>query len=154
PRMAPAHKGTTEALGGWDDEPAPPKRSEWERTRPLDGDAEPAPARPQAQFAETDLPEDPAHQPLRAAAEEFGGSLEELADGSLVVTLKGSGAATDQAARAARCALALRTHLPGAPMALATGRGMVALRFPVGEAIDHAARLLREVMEDERAGTR
>ena len=89
---------------------------------------------------------DTAEQPdLRAAAEAHGAVLEQLADGSLVVTLEGKGAATDQAARAARCALALRPLLPDVSLALATGRGMVALRFPVGEAIDAAARLLDEV---------
>ena len=61
----------------------------------------------------------------RASSPSIGGRAEVLADGSVVVTLSGSGAATDQAAQAARCALALRTILPNAPMALATGRGVV-----------------------------
>src|SRR5262249_10065602 len=38
--------------------------------------------------------------------------LERLADGSLAALLVGSGIATDLAARAARCALAMRTSLP------------------------------------------
>ncbi len=79
---------------------------------------------------------------LRATAAAHGAGLERLIDGSHVVTLLGSGAAGDQATQAARCALALKQVAPGAPMALATGRGMLAGRWPVGEAIDRAAKLL------------
>jgi tetratricopeptide (TPR) repeat protein len=79
---------------------------------------------------------------LRAAVQAFGGRFEHLADRSAVTTLVGSGAATDQALQAARCALAMRTLLPDAPMALATGRGEVQARFPLGEVIDRAARML------------
>jgi tetratricopeptide (TPR) repeat protein len=163
---------------GWDDDARPPARDPWDRTHRIDDDddddadevrpalartlaasaaevplAAPAArvwrARAATALADTPLAADDPHAPLRSAAELYGGTLEELADGSLVVTLKGAGAATDQAARAARCALALRELVPAAPMALATGRGMVALRFPVGEAIEDAARLLREVMGAE-----
>jgi eukaryotic-like serine/threonine-protein kinase len=66
-----------------------------------------------------------------------------LADGTRVVALLGAGAATDQASRAARCALAVRAAFPERPMALATGRGKVGGRWPVGEVIDRAAELLR-----------
>jgi tetratricopeptide (TPR) repeat protein len=66
-----------------------------------------------------------------------------LADGTRVVALLGAGAATDQAAQAARCALAVRAALPDRPMALATGRGKVGGRWPVGEVIERAAELLR-----------
>ena len=79
---------------------------------------------------------------LREAAAEHGAGLERLVDGSHVVTLAGSGSAGDQAIQAARCALALKAIAPAAPMALATGRGVMAGRWPVGEAIDRAARLL------------
>ncbi len=74
----------------------------------------------------------------------FGARLERLADGSLVGTLVGDGDATDHAARAARFALALRELLPNVPIVLATGRGVVTGRFPVGEVLDRAARLLLE----------
>ena len=81
---------------------------------------------------------------LATIAESFGGRFEQLVDGSIVVTLVGQGSATDQAAQAARCALALRSELPDAPLALATDRGVVSDgRLPVGEAIDRAVRLLR-----------
>ncbi len=80
---------------------------------------------------------------LQAAVLPFGARLERLMDGSAVVTLAAGGLATDQAAQAARCALAMRAVVPSAPMALAIGRGVIAGRWPVGEAIDRAARLLR-----------
>jgi serine/threonine protein kinase/tetratricopeptide (TPR) repeat protein len=72
----------------------------------------------------------------------FGPSVEWLADGSVIATLAGKGSATDQAAHAARCAIAMRALFPDVPMALATGRGNVAGRRPVGDVIDRAVRLL------------
>ncbi|HEV8324485.1 MAG TPA: AAA family ATPase, partial [Myxococcota bacterium] len=80
---------------------------------------------------------------LRADLEPLGVSLAELADGSLVAMVPGRGAATDQASRAARVALALRARHPAAPMALCTGRALVSGRLPVGEVLDRAAALLR-----------
>jgi tetratricopeptide (TPR) repeat protein len=80
---------------------------------------------------------------LRAAVEPFGAHLEVLANGAMVVTLGASGAATDQAVRAARSALALRGLLPNAPIVLATGRGVVQARLPLGQVIDRGVRALR-----------
>jgi tetratricopeptide (TPR) repeat protein len=94
----------------------------------------------------------PALTPLAATNAGHGGRLEPLADGSLVVVLTDTGAATDQAAKAARAALALRRLLPDAPMALATGRALVAERFPVGEVIDRAALLIRAAVRAAAAG--
>ena len=79
---------------------------------------------------------------LRASAAHHGGSLERLVDGSHVVMVTATGTAGDQAAQAARCALALKVVAPTAPIALATGRAVIAGRWPVGEAIDRAAGLL------------
>ena len=76
------------------------------------------------------------------AVTRLGAQLEWLADGSLVAVLSGYASATDQAAQAARCAIALRASLPREPMALATGRVEVTAGSPVGEVIDRAARLL------------
>jgi serine/threonine protein kinase/tetratricopeptide (TPR) repeat protein len=84
----------------------------------------------------------PALKSLREAAEAHGARMQRLVDGSLVVTLVGTGGTADQAMQAARCALALKALLPETPMALATGRGVMAGRWPVGEAIDRAATLL------------
>jgi serine/threonine protein kinase/tetratricopeptide (TPR) repeat protein len=89
---------------------------------------------------------------LERIAQSFGGRYEPLVDGSAVVTVVAPGSATDQAARAARCALALRQVLPLSPMALATGRSVVTdRRLPVGEAIDRAVRLLRRARKVEPA---
>jgi tetratricopeptide (TPR) repeat protein len=99
----------------------------------------------------TDLPA------LLDTARTHGANLERLADGSYVATVAGSGAASDQVVQAARCALALKAIAPDAPIALATGRGVMAGRWPVGEAIDRAAKLLvaeasRVRLDDVTAG--
>jgi len=70
--------------------------------------------------------------------------LERLADGSIVAVAGSTGAATDQAVRAARIALALRECLPSWRMALATGLGEPSpARF--GAVVDRAAGLLGPV---------
>ncbi|WP_437489922.1 protein kinase [Sorangium sp. So ce1014] len=79
---------------------------------------------------------------LRQVVEAHGGHMEALADGSSVIAIVASRDATDQAAHAARCALALRKLAPTRPMALSTGRAHMARQLPMGEAIDRAARLL------------
>ena len=84
----------------------------------------------------------PPLEALREAARRHGARVEALADGSIVAVLPGSRVPTEQAARAARCALAMRAALPGVPMVLATGRGVVDGDLPVGEVIDRAARAL------------
>jgi len=81
--------------------------------------------------------------PARTIAEAHGGRFERLADGSRVVTLTGRGTATDQVARAARCALTLRQRHPDAQMALSTGRGVVTGPMPVGEVIETSVKLLK-----------
>jgi hypothetical protein len=80
---------------------------------------------------------------LRAMLEPQGATVEVLADGSLgVAFLPGPGTATDQAALAARCALSIKEHWPESSVGLATGRGLLRERLPVGEAADRAGRLL------------
>jgi hypothetical protein len=79
---------------------------------------------------------------VRAAADAHGGRVEVLADGSLVVAVGEGGAPTDQAARAARCALALRAILPEPAIAIAAGRATFRGRMPVGDVLDSGARLL------------
>jgi eukaryotic-like serine/threonine-protein kinase len=79
---------------------------------------------------------------LSATVAEYRGRSAVLPDGTIAVTISGQGAATDQAARAARCALALRAVLPSSAMALAIGRS-VKIDLAVGELIDRAATLLR-----------
>ncbi len=78
----------------------------------------------------------------RALVAGYGAEAEMLADGSLVVTLMGKGTASDQAAHAARCALALSGNLHGAHVTLATGLATVTGRSCVGEVIERAAAML------------
>ncbi|WP_437308265.1 serine/threonine-protein kinase [Sorangium sp. So ce388] len=65
------------------------------------------PPRPSLRSASADAPTQiaVASPDLRRGIEALGGYLELLADGSILVTLVEGGVATDQAARAARCAL-------------------------------------------------
>jgi eukaryotic-like serine/threonine-protein kinase len=106
----------------------------------LIGAGTPAPSTPMELFSKTST--SLATEALHLEAAACGGHLEHLADGSVVVTIAGGKMATDQAAQAARCALALRKHAKGRPMALSTGRGELTGRMPVGDAIDRAATLL------------
>src|SRR5262249_32356705 len=61
--------------------------------------------------------------------------------------LDGRSIATDQAAQAARCALAIRARLPNVPIAVATGQGDLRARCPVGDVIDRAFDLLHRSRE-------
>ncbi|HWO26396.1 MAG TPA: serine/threonine-protein kinase [Kofleriaceae bacterium] len=84
-----------------------------------------------------------AEDELLYALRPFGGHLEQLADGSAIVVLEADrGAATDQAAQAARCALALREVAGGRPIAIALGRTELATKLPEDDVIDRASRLL------------
>jgi eukaryotic-like serine/threonine-protein kinase len=88
----------------------------------------------------------PALDSLSAICRSHGARLEPLVDGSWVAFADRSAArqpATDQAAMAARVALAMRTALPDARVAIASGRGVQAGRAPVGEVIDRALQLIR-----------
>src|SRR5262249_13426480 len=80
-----------------------------------------------------------------------GARLTFLADGSTLVTIAARAlVATDQAAQAARCALALRALCPDRPMALATGRADVTGKLPAGDTLDQAARLLLKIADSPR----
>jgi hypothetical protein len=81
---------------------------------------------------------------LERIARRFGVQLEVLANDTTVGSRIGGSSATDDAAAAARCGLALRSVLPGIPIALATGSVTVADGLPVGEVVDRAASLLQE----------
>jgi tetratricopeptide (TPR) repeat protein len=80
---------------------------------------------------------------VEQAVARSGGRVERLINGSAVVTLAGTGTATELVTKTARCALAIRDALPERPMALAMGRGVLAKGPPVGEVIDRGARILR-----------
>ncbi|HEX7841836.1 MAG TPA: AAA family ATPase, partial [Kofleriaceae bacterium] len=94
----------------------------------------------------TTLADGPAEDPLRRAVLPYGGRLEQLADGSTVVVLDADHqAATDQAAQAARCALAMAALAGHRPLAIAMGRTESGQRLPEGDVIDRASRLLAQV---------
>jgi tetratricopeptide (TPR) repeat protein len=78
---------------------------------------------------------------LEAAVRPHGAELAPLGPLRYLVSFPGGGEATDQAGRAARCALALSAAWPEAVIALSLG-GAQEQRSLVGEVIDRAARLL------------
>jgi len=84
--------------------------------------------------------------PLRHAVVPHGGRLEHLADGSTVVLLDaGHQVATDHAAQAARCALAMGALAGPRPLAIAMGRTEAGNRLPEADVIDRASRLLAHI---------
>jgi hypothetical protein len=64
-----------------------------------------------------------AAQALADALAPFGGMPDAQADGAFAVVLRDAASATDLAARAARCALILRQHMPALALSVALGRG-------------------------------
>ena len=79
---------------------------------------------------------------VRALAVARGARVESLPNGSFLALFAGAGAPSDHAARAAALALALATVLGADTIALATGRGQISGRFPIGDVIDRAVALL------------
>ncbi|HWO26394.1 MAG TPA: protein kinase [Kofleriaceae bacterium] len=84
--------------------------------------------------AAVDRPEpDPEPDPaaVQRAVQPYGGRLEPLPDGSAIVVFKTERqVATDQAAQAARCALAIRALSKRRPIAVVMGRAEPAMRLP------------------------
>jgi eukaryotic-like serine/threonine-protein kinase len=89
---------------------------------------------------------------LEAVAAPLGAKVLRLLDGSVIATLQHRGNAADQAAQAARCALALHALLPEVPIAIATGLGDASTPVPVGQVLDRAAGLVRASGRDADAG--
>ncbi|HSK05016.1 MAG TPA: serine/threonine-protein kinase, partial [Kofleriaceae bacterium] len=82
---------------------------------------------------------------LQPAIKPYGGRLEQLADGSTIVVFEADRqVATDQAAQAARCALAMRALVKGRPIAIAMGRTESARNLPEGDVLDRASQLLAD----------
>jgi tetratricopeptide (TPR) repeat protein len=73
----------------------------------------------------------------------YGAQIHPLPDGSVVVSLPEQERATDQAARAARCALAMRGALPDVAFVVSAGQGRFSPWSAVGTVIDNGMRLLR-----------
>ena len=82
---------------------------------------------------------------LAEAVHAAGAELERLANGTLLVTIPGTRAPTDQAARAARAALALRRAAPTLAMVLATGRVEGPRQMPQIRVLTQAARVLHSL---------
>ncbi|HEY4117106.1 MAG TPA: AAA family ATPase, partial [Byssovorax sp.] len=77
-------------------------------------------------------------------AEAFGARVERHGGGAVVAALSGHGNAGDQAAQAARCALAMRAAAPRLAVTVTTGRGILADDAPLsGDVVDRALALLR-----------
>ncbi|HMY16012.1 MAG TPA: protein kinase, partial [Polyangium sp.] len=86
---------------------------------------------------------------LKSVIARFGAHLELFADGTTVVIFDQTSIPTDIATQVARCALALRTHAPEAPIAITTGWGELGRGLPVGEAIERAVQLLYTPREED-----
>lgn len=82
------------------------------------------------------------HEKVRAIAAAEGCRIEGLREGTQVITVTAVAPVSDQATRVAEIALALRSALPAARMAIATGRAEVGRLRLIGDAIDRAAVLL------------
>jgi serine/threonine protein kinase/tetratricopeptide (TPR) repeat protein len=88
-----------------------------------------------------DVFDDAGFAELQAAIEPFGARVDRFLGGSMVITLVGRGAPTDQATQVARCALKLKGMVPRAALAVSTGKAELGRDLPMGEVIDQAARL-------------
>jgi tetratricopeptide (TPR) repeat protein len=93
-------------------------------------------------FARFETPEDAsgAKEAFEAAVKELGGVAYTLLARAHVGIFGGERSAGDEAARAARAALALRDRLKGASITVSTGRAEAGGAEPTGEAIDRGAR--------------
>ncbi len=85
---------------------------------------------------------------MAEAAASAGGRLVHLVDGTRVCILVGGGDPMDHAARAARCALALRALSPEPPVVLGTGLAELGARLPVGRVVDRVAALAAHGVRD------
>jgi tetratricopeptide (TPR) repeat protein len=96
----------------------------------------PTPFDPEATMAGAEAPRGP--DAVRAIASKSGAVCEILAGGTLVVALQGRGSATDQAAKAARCALEIQGALR-APLVVVTGRAIVDAEVSSGSGMMHSS---------------
>ncbi len=84
-----------------------------------------------------------AFEAWRPIASAFRATFVALGDRLVAVTLSNAGSAQDLAARAARCALAMRDALAGARIAMSIGSALLSSRGVSGAVIDRATALLR-----------
>ncbi len=82
---------------------------------------------------------------LRRVVKPYGGRLEPLTDGSTIVVLEADGqVATDQAAQAARCALALRAVAKGRPIAIRIVRAESTRQVPEDDLLGRVSPLVSQ----------
>ena len=86
-------------------------------------------------------PDDAAAE-LQVAIAAYGGRVDALGGGPLIVTVWGGDSAVERAERAAQCALSLQARFPLLPVSMTTGRGRVAAKVVEGEVLDQAVRSL------------
>ncbi len=89
-----------------------------------------------------------AEQRVRGIVAAHGGALEQFADGTAIISF-GDALATDRAARAARCALALAPVCPQRALSLVSGRSHEDI---LGAAIDRATAALAAVSAQQAGG--
>jgi serine/threonine protein kinase len=80
---------------------------------------------------------------LHGVVERYRGRLEIFSGGSLLVILSNADAATDLAARAARCALEIQRLLDNSAVSVVSGREVLGSRMPESELLDRAVDQLR-----------
>ena len=85
----------------------------------------------------------PSEQSLASVVSAHGGAMEMFADGAVLVQIAGAPAATDLAARGARCALAMRTLIPQSVIAVTLGHSDSKTKLPTGGSIDQVDGLAR-----------
>jgi len=74
----------------------------------------------------------------------LGERLEVIGQGCLLVRIAQAGSVRDQAARAARCALAIRKVMPDATVSVVSGRAEMSGALPVGDVIERGIALLEQ----------
>jgi tetratricopeptide (TPR) repeat protein len=80
---------------------------------------------------------------LGKAIAPLGGQINLLCGDSFIATSWGPGSAVDRADQAAQCALILRANLPGVPICVVSGRGLVSARVVDGKVLDRGVRALQ-----------
>ena len=91
----------------------------------------------------------PGEEALQRAIGPAGGLVEQLADGTTIVVIEAHRqVASDQAARAARCALAIHAIARGRALAIAMGRAASNSKLPGADVLDHASRLLAHMARE------
>ncbi|MSP92451.1 MAG: serine/threonine-protein kinase PknK [Myxococcales bacterium] len=101
---------------------------------------------PDATMSESDLRTET--RLIKSTAKMFGFRIENMPDGSVIAIQDAIGVPTEQIERAARYALRLREHVPGAPLALVTGWGVMDNNATLSSLLNNASELLKKANVD------